>query len=250
MKKRIVLLIAIMLCTIVTAQVYPELVEVKGGTFVMGDRLGTGEIDERPAHEVTLTDYYIGTTEVTVEQYNMYCDAMGIEMPKKPEGGWKNDAPIVNVNWDDAINYCKWLSLELGRPIVLPTTAQWEFAARGGNKSKGYKYSGSDDMDVVGWHQGNSKNRKYAHPVAKKTPNELGLFDMNGNVWEWCSDKFEKEYYLNSPKFNPKNAGKEDSPIAIRGGCWFYPEYFNRFENRGSSVSFRRKTIGFRVASF
>lgn len=247
MRKIIVSLIAILTCiTTGATQKYPELIEVTGGTFTIGNNYGDGDLDEEPAHEVTLTDYYIGRTEVTVKQYRTYCRAKGISMPEKPEGGWENDEPIVNISWDDAIGYCEWLSDELEISITLPTEAQWEFAARGGNKSQGYKYSGSDDLATVGWYVENSKSKR--QPVAKKKANELGLYDMSGNVWEWCFDKYRYDYYENSPDLDPQ--GPEESSFRVlRGGCWFYPPYYCRNANRGNSVSYARISIGFRIAS-
>lgn len=234
---------------LIGAQEYPELIEVVGGTFTMGDQLGTGEYDELPAHEVTLTDYVIGKTEVTVSQYRAYCDDIGVDMPDEPEWGWDDNAPIVNVSWNDAINYCGWLSGQLGQSFTLPTEAQWEFAARGGNDSKNYKYIGGDIASKLGWYNDNSDNK--THEVATKKPNELGLYDMGGNVWEWCFDGYKSNYYANSPSVNPKNVERSQSKV-LRGSSWFESFSNLRAANRARNASVHRyfPNGGFRVASY
>ncbi len=139
------------------AQDYPELVKVEGGSFLMGNESRRAKPEEQPVHEVNLKDFYIGKTEVTVAQYRLYCEETGVEMPVEPSWGWNDNHPIVNVTWIDAMNYCEWLSEKLGIVITLPTEAEWEFAARGGNYSKGFKYSGSSAAIMAGWNRGNTK---------------------------------------------------------------------------------------------
>ena len=228
----------------------PELIKVTGGTFTMGDQWGLGDDGEQPTHQVTLTDYYIGKTEVTVAQYRTYCNATGISMPEEPYWGWNNNDPIINVNWNDAINYCAWLSKKLGKKVTLPTEAQWEYAARGGANSQGYKYSGANSIATSGWYSDNSGNQ--VHPVATKKANELGLYDMSGNVWEWCFDWYDENYYANSPSNNPKKTSQGYRPIRVfRGGsfgnqaagCRVAGRNFNTPTERGISS-------GFRVVSF
>jgi formylglycine-generating enzyme required for sulfatase activity len=237
--------------TLSVAQSYPELIKVTGGSFTMGDEHGLGGEDEQPTHQVTLTDYFIGKTEVTVSQYRTYCNDTGVSMPEAPDWGWNDNDPIVNVNWNDAINYCDWLSEKLDKNITLPTEAQWEYAARGGNQSQGYKYSGGRSMATAGWFADNSGGK--AHPVATKKANELGLYDMSGNVWEWCLDWYDSNYYANSPSKNPKNTTRSDYKV-IRGGSWYYAASRCRAANRSISGDFRpdgRSSVsGFRVVSF
>ena len=245
------LILALILATTTThAQNTPELIKVAGGTFTMGDEHGLGQDDEQPTHEVTLSDFYIGKTEVTVAQYRSYCRATGVSMPEEPNWGWSDNAPIVNISWHDAINYCDWLSEELDQNISLPTEAQWEYAARGGNQSKGYKYAAGRSMATAGWYKDNSDNK--THSVATKKPNELGLYDMSGNVWEWCLDWYKADYYTNSPSKNPKNTSKGDSKYRVlRGGsCSDSAAYCRVAYREYDTPDSRFYGSGFRVVSF
>lgn len=214
----------------------------------MGDEYGLGEKNEQPTHQVTLSDFGIGKTEVTVAQYRYYCNSTGVSMPEEPNWGWSDNAPIVNVNWNDAINYCDWLSEKLDQNIGLPTEAQWEFAARGGTKSKGYKYAAGRSMATAGWYGDNGGNK--THTVATKKPNELGLYDMSGNVWEWCMDWYKADYYANSPSKNPKNTARGEYRV-LRGGSWSYDAAYCRVALRINNwPDYGSFSIGFRVVSF
>jgi sulfatase modifying factor 1 len=217
-----------------------EWVFVKGSTFKMGDTFGDGNADERPLHRVTVSDFYIAKTEVTVAQYRAFCNVTDRTMPSKPSWGWKENNPIVNVSWDDVDAFCDWVG---GR---LPTEAEWEYAARGGSQSRGYKYSGSHVVDDVAWYVSNSGKRTQS--VGRKTPNELGLYDMSGNVWERCSDWYGEGYYKSSPSLNPQGPSKGSFRV-LRGGGWSsYPEDV-RAADRGWSGPFSRGSgIGFRPA--
>ena len=179
----------------------PEMVFVKGGTFMMGSE--EGEANEKPVHPVSLSDFYIGKYPVTFAEYDRYCEAT--KRPKPDDNGWgRGTRPVINVSWDNADDYCDWLSEKTGQKYRLLTEAEWEFAARGGIKSKGRKYSGSNHLDEVGWYWENSgekrlsgewkidiitKNNCRTHPVGEKAPNELSLHDMSGNVWEWTESE-------------------------------------------------------------
>ena len=236
------------LVTDLYAQDYPELIKIEGGTFLMGNDSRKAKLEEQPVHEVTLRDFYIGKTEVTVAQYRLFCTETGTEMPIKPSWGWCDDHPIVNVTWYDAMNYCNWLSEKLGIVITLPTEAEWEYAAKGGNQSKGYTYSGSYGADVVGWYRKNTKGKPAE--VATKKPNELGLYDMSGNVYEWCMDYYDYEYYAKSPPDNPMNRRISKFRV-LRGGCWYCkPEYCrvtDRYRNLETTI---RDDNGFRISTY
>ena len=192
-----------------------NMVYVEGGSFMMGATSEQGSDaakDEKPAHKVTLSSYYIGQTEVTQALWQ----AIMAENPSKFKG---NNKPVERVSWKDCQKFIEALNQRTGKRFRLPTEAEWEYAARGGNRSQGYKYSGSNDIDAVAWYDDNSG--KTTHAVGTKAPNELGIYDMSGNVWEWCNDKYNKNYYANGEQTNPQ--GPESGSYRVsRGGCWFY----------------------------
>ena len=169
-----------------------------------------------PVHSVTVSDFNISKTEVTFEQYDAYCTLTGRGKPYD-EGWGRGDRPVMNVSWHDVTAFCEWMTRTTGKTYRLPTEAEWEYAARGGSKSKGYKYSGSNDLDAVGWYGGNSSRK--THPVAQKQPNELGLYDMSGNVWEWCADWYGD--YSSSPQTDPQGSNSGKFRV-LRGGGWHY----------------------------
>lgn len=225
MKKRLILFITALLFvgTTIMAQetetftikgVKFTMVKVEGGTFIMGatpEQGNDAEEDERPAHQVTLSSYWIGQTEVTQELWLALMD----ENPSNDSG---SKLPVEGVTWDDCQEFIAKLNEATGKNFRLPSEAQWEYAARGGNLSKGYKYSGSNNLDEVAWHSGNSGET--THPVGTKKANELGIYDMIGNVWEWCNDWWSDTYYSESPQNDPE--GPSYSPFkTLRGlSCW------------------------------
>ena len=186
-----------------------KMVKVEGGTFTMGATAEQGSDardDEKPAHQVTLSDYYIGETQVTQALWKAV-------MGNNPSF-WKGDnLPVEQVSWEDAQEFIKKLNGITGRTFRLPTEAEWEYAARGGKKSKRYKYSGSNSIDEVAWYEGNNGDK--TNPVKEKKANELGLYDMSGNVWEWCNDWYGK--YNRAAQTNPQGP-KKGSCRVLRGG--------------------------------
>lgn len=219
------------------------LVKVQGGTFTMGATSEQGndaESDERPAQRVTLSDYYIGQTEVTQALW----EAVMGSNPSLDEG---DDLPVEGVSWEECQTFIKKLNSMLsnqlgGKRLALPTEAQWEYAARGGMESKGYKYAGSNQLSALAWSESNS-NRS-THPVAQKQPNELGLYDMSGNVYEWCSDWYGD--YSIAEKMNPKGPNRGSYRV-IRGGAWCHNAGCCRVSyranylptNKGNGIGFR-----------
>lgn len=191
-----------------------SMIYVEGGTFTMGATTEQGsdaESDEMPAHQVTLSNYYIGETEVTQA---LWYAVMGTK-PSYFKGS--DNLPVESISYDDALEFCRKLSNITGRKFRLPTEAEWEYAARGGKKSKGYKYSGSNNIGMVAWYWYNSG--KETHIVKSKSPNELGIYDMSGNVWEWCFDWYNSDYYKNSTRNNPQGPFSGSFRV-LRGGSW------------------------------
>ena len=186
-------------CNSVTIPINDELsikmIYVKGGSFTMGATPAQGsaaEYDEKPTHIVTLSDYMIGETEVTQELWQAV-------MGSNPSYFSGTNLPVEEVNWNDCQTFITRLNKLTGKTFRLPTEAEWEYAARGGQKSKGYKYAGSNTLSDVAWNADNSG--RMTHPVKQKQANELGLYDMSGNVWEWCQDWYGN--YSSSDQLNP-----------------------------------------------
>ena len=181
---------------------------VEGGIFQMGSNDREAESDEKPVHSVTLSSYYIGETEVTQALWKA---VMGSN-PSRFKG---DNFPVEQVSWNDCQRFIRKLNQKTGRNFCLPTETEWEYAARGGKKSNGYKYAGSNNIDSVAWYTDNSGSK--THPVKGKSPNELGLYDMSGNVWEWCSDWYGK--YSSSSQTNPQGPSFGSIRV-LRGGSW------------------------------
>ena len=190
-----------------------EMVHVEGGTFRMGATEEQGEDafnSEKPVHRVTLSSYLIGKHEVTQALWE---EVMGSNPSYNKQGG---DYPVENVSWFDCQEFIEKLNARTGMRFRLPTEAEWEFAARGGNRSKGYKYAGSDNLDEAGWFIDNSGN--LTHPVGEKKPNELGLYDMSGNVWEWCQDW--RGAYSSEAQKNPAGPQSGRGRVLRGGSFW------------------------------
>jgi formylglycine-generating enzyme required for sulfatase activity len=223
----------------------PEMIFVEGGSFLMGS--ADGEPEERPVHKVTISGFYIGKYEITVGEYMEFCKATGHALPETPKWGWEDKRrPVVNVSWNDANAYCNWLSEKTGFRFRLPTEAEWEYAARGGKKTKKYRYAGSNKLEEVGWFDQNSS--KQAQPVGTKEPNELGIYDMSGNVWEWVNDWYSDEYYAKSPDKDPPGPTGGFMRV-MRSGSWI--NYFedNRIALRISNLPKETGPFyGFRIA--
>ena len=219
-----------------------DMVKVSGGTFTMGATSEQGsdaDSDEKPTHQVTLSDYYIGKYEVTQEQW----EAVMGSNPSYFKGANK---PVERVSWNDCQEFIEKLNKLTGLKFRLPTEAEWEYAARGGNKSKDYKYSGSNSIGDVAWYWDNSSK---THEVGTKAPNELGLYDMTGNVWEWCSDWYGSSYYSLSPSTNPIGPASGSCRV-LRGGGWSYFARGCRVSNRDYfNRDYRDFNLGFRLVS-
>lgn len=257
------LLAAMILCTLPTHAQDPvcrvfhvndiplRMVFVKGGDMQLGctaERDDSCKAREIPDHTVSLPDFYMGETEVTQA---LWMAVMGRDNnPSYWKGNW---LPVERVSWTECQRFVnrlnKFLAADLpqGYRFALPTEAQWEYAARGGRKSAGTSYSGGNDLKQVAWFYSNSNER--THDVRIKTANELGLFDMSGNVWEWCQDWFDENYYAENKDWNNPLNDQETAYRVQRGGSWNYAAPYLRCANRDrGSIYSRYEDCGFRVA--
>ena len=213
-----------------------NMIQVDGGTFRMGsvyDPLDgiTDCEDETPAHNVTLTTYSIGETVVTQELYTAVMGSNPSHYNDKPQ------RPVECVTWDDCQTFITKLNELTGKKFRLPTEAEWEYAARGGNRSKGYMYSGSNDVDEVAWYLGNKDEEFPIREVKLKKANELGIYDMSGNVWEWCNDYYGRMYYSESPAINPQGPDQAETSTkhrVCRGGDAGHNHEYLRVAKRNS----------------
>jgi formylglycine-generating enzyme required for sulfatase activity len=216
----------------------PEMILIEGGEYYMGNDYSANN-DERPEHKVMLNSFFMSKNEVTVEEYAKFTRVTG---HKAPDG--EANAPINNITWEEAVMYCNWLSRASGydkcydlkrdssrfkvtfipgsNGYRLPSEAEWEYASRGGIKSKSYAYSGSHELDEVAWYISNAGNAP--HEVGQKKPNELGLYDMTGNAMEWCYDWYIIDYYKNSPTENPTGPETSISKVCRGGNYMCQPD--------------------------
>jgi formylglycine-generating enzyme required for sulfatase activity len=263
----------------------PKMILVEGGTYSMGT--STGGAEERPVHKVTVSSFYICEHEVSVAEYQKFIGETGKSMPQPPDKewmethkytqmfyvssgkewwGWEPQYPMHHITWSDAVEYCNWISAKNGlekcyvknadggwnfdkskNGYRLPTEAEWEFAARGGNKSLGTKYSGSNNINEVAWYDETSK---LAGPqnIKTKKANELGIYDMSGNVWEWCSDYYKSDFYSTSPEKDPICTTVMPYRV-LRGGSWHYAADMSQITTRdGPKSGVTNYNYGFRLA--
>lgn len=228
-----------------------KMVYVEGGEFLMGatsEQGSDGKSNEQVIRRVKLDSYYIGECEVTQEQW---AKVMGTSIQQQASKAGQSDFrgigpdyPMFYVSWEEAQAFCRELSRMTGRTYCLPTEAQWEYAARGGKNADGTKYSGSWSIDAVAWYGNNSSST--THPVKNKRANGLGLYDMSGNVWEWCSDWYGSSYNVNDTN-NPIGPSSGSDRV-LRGGGWCFDARYCRVSHRGSlSPGSRFYVGGFRV---
>ena len=231
-----------------------NMIFVKGGTFQMGSN--NGYSNEKPVHSVTVSDFYIGKYEVSQKEWK--------EIMGSNPSYWKGDnLPVENVSWYDAVEFCNKKSNKEGltrcytgsgkntkcnfnaNGYRLLTEAEWEYASRGGSRTAHYKYSGSNNIDDVAWYYDNSGNK--THQVGTKKPNELGIHDMSGNVWEWCWDWYDENYYSKSPTSNPKGASSSSFRVDRGGGCKYDAEYYRVAFRTHEDPNFSVFNLGFRL---
>ncbi|WP_227006623.1 formylglycine-generating enzyme family protein [Shewanella donghaensis] len=227
----------------ISVAIMADMVLVEGGSFIMGSDSDDAKRAEQPAHEVSVSSFYIAKFEVTQE---LFASVMGgsnsfFVDPK---------VPVNNLSWQQAVYFVEQLNELTGDNYRLPTEAEWEFAAIGGNESKGFIYSGSNNIDDVAWYAKNANNR--AHQVGLKQPNELGLYDMTGNVGEFVIDQFDERFYRVSPKENPSNAQHSDINLThktTRGGSFAYDaDESENYRRDFASQSILMSDLGLRLA--
>ncbi|MBK8491686.1 MAG: formylglycine-generating enzyme family protein [Saprospirales bacterium] len=220
------------------------MVSVPGGTFTMGCTSEQGsdcDGDEEPAHQVTLSSFKIGKYEVTQAEWKA---VMG-ENPSRFSGC--DQCPVEQVSWDDVQEFLKKLNQLTGGNYRLPTEAEWEYAARGGQKSQQNKFAGSQNLDGVGWYDTNSDSK--THPVGGKTPNELGIYDMSGNVREWCADHWHENYKGAPTDGRAWTSGGDSARRVVRGGSWGSVDWYCRVSRRyRNGTDLRGVNDGFRLA--
>ena len=243
------------------------MVYVQGGTFEMGTIYG--ESDEQPIHSITLNDFEISAHEITVAQFRQFVTETGYKTEAEQEGwSWIFDSewkkkngfmwslnsegekagdfePVTYISWNDCIKFTEWMSEKFKEKFRLPTEAEWEYAAKGGVHNSTWVYSGSNIADSIGWFTSNSKGA--IHQIAEKSSNALNIFDMSGNVWEWCLDWYNEHYYSRSTFSNPKGPLIGEFRV-IRGGSWINSESTGRVTNRHKYRPLDRDNLtGFRI---
>ena len=226
----------------VLSRLAADMVYISGGTFNMGateEQSDGADTDEMPVHQVRVNSFSLCKHEVTQEEWQY---VMGSN-PSKSVGSRK---PVEMVSWDECQEFIRKLNSLTGKNYRLPTEAEWEYAARGGSKSNGYRFSGSNSIGSVAWYDGNSGEQ--THDVMTKSPNELGLYDMSGNVREWCSDRYDSQYYESSPMSNPQGSSSGTRKVN-RGGAWISVADGCRLSDRyNNTADYRFGGLGLRLA--
>jgi len=227
---------------VITNSIGMKLIHIPAGEFMMGSPSDEKDRqnDEGPQHKVKISkSFYMGVYEVTQKQYKAV-------MGNNPSNFKGDNLPVENVSWDDTVEFCRKLSQKEGKTYRLPTEAEWEYACRAGTTTR-FSFGDSDSgLDGYAWYSNNSGSK--THPVGQKNPNAFGLYDMHGNVWEWCQDWYGRSYYSNSPAVDPQGPDSGKARM-LCGGSWGYNPWFCRSASRDwSSPDYRSSNLGFRVA--
>lgn len=221
---------------------YVDMVDVDGGTFIMGSNDADADADESPIHIEMVQSFKIGRYEVTQKLWKR------VMHDKNPSLFKGDNRPVENVSWDDIQLFIFRLNRVTGHKYRLPTEVEWEYAAKGGNRSSGYRYSGGE-LEQTGWFVGNSDNT--THDVGLLNPNELDIFDMTGNVHEWCEDLYDSLAYCKNEECRQpfQTDGKKSAIRVYRGGSWSSSDKYCRISNRNKhTADLRHPCLGFRLA--
>ena len=228
-----------------------KMIYVKGGEFLMGEPAGEGDearAEKAAVHKVKVDDYYIGQFEITQSQWRA---VMGTDISRQKHlagaaayYGVGGNYPMYYITWEEAVEFCNRLSRRTGKKYSLPTEAEWEYAARGGQAGETTRYAGSDDLKRVAWYFENSPSA--THPVGSKKPNKLGLYDMSGNVWEWCQDWYG-DTYDESDTDNPAGPASGTFRVSRGGGSGSEESDCRVYRRSGNHPGFRLSANGFRV---
>lgn len=221
-----------------------SMVWVEGGSFEMGSDAEGARLREQPKHTVTVDSFYMAKTEVTQA---LWLEVMGWDNSYYP----CDNCPVNNISWLNMQLFIERLNAATGETFRFPTEAEWAYAAKGGKQSKGTAYSGSDHIDEVAWYAGNANRR--SHQVAQKKPNELGLYDMTGNLWEFCLDDMNKNAYTREPRTNPlflqkSSEGRVTLKVMRGGGYEFAANESEIYKRDGATSNVRLPDLGFRLA--
>ena len=232
-----------------------KMVKIEGGTFIMGQSSGEG--DEKPEHEVEISTFYLSKYEVTVAEFRKFCEATDRDMPKTPNWGWIDDHPVINTTWNDARDYISWLNKTESENYRLPTEAEFEYTIRNGGKEGVYPWEGDapkhENLADRSLKKETGSSRIWSNyddgfpftaPVGSFEPNPLGVYDINGNIWEWCSDWYSA--YTDNKTINPKGAKTGDNKVG-RGGSYNADPWHSRSASR-SYVEPTFEGPGFRLA--
>ena len=251
---------------IVSNSIVPETILIEGGSFMMGSNEST---NEQPIHKVKVFDFHLGKYPITVKQYMSFVKDTQSNAPEWVEEGsayniytgsdnhYKQiesvlilkNCPIIGISWLNAQAYCKWLSGKTNHTYRLPNEAEWEYAARGGKYNQGCSYAGSNKPKEVAWYIDNSHNEP--KPVGMKAPNELGLYDMSGNVFEWCEDHWHGSYNEAPKDGSAWRDDEENERRVVRGGSWDFNDVSCRVSFRDWYYhNYRINYVGFRIARY
>ena len=221
----------------------PEVVTVPGGYFLMGcvSKKGCRQ-DEMPVHRVGLKEFFMSKHETTFAQWDACVTGGGCRKNLDDEGWGRGNRPVINISWHDAVRYARWLSKKTGQAWRLPTEAEWEYAARAGTQTR-YAFGNS----IGASHANFSKAANRTVKVGQYPANRFGIHDMHGNVWEWVSDRYAKDYYSRSRRKNP-GGPRSGARRVNRGGCWHYDNRYMRSAQRvARKPGIRRSNVGFRL---